>query len=172
MKLFADFLDNIHVTWPSLGLKSWLFFMAMQQKVVHFKAGSPTGHWAGESEEFEGWRLRDIRGWHLNTLQLTVDEGEESKSWSGIEKSKLPTEGNWSAFSENNTLSFRRLFSNAQKWVSGFMLLLPSLAGRGKQSFTSHRWEVGSGHGQHRHYKKRTGKGSPWSWLGGTQLAV
>lgn len=43
---------------------------------------------------------------------------------------------------------------------SGFMLSLLSLAGRDQQSFTSHRWEAGSGHGQHRHYIRRTGKGT------------
>lgn len=51
------------------------------------------------------------------------------------------------------------------------MLSLLSPAGRDEQSFTSHRWEVGSGHG---HFIRR-GKGTPtapWSWLGGTQLAV
>lgn len=41
MKIFADFFDNIHTAWPSLGLKSWLFFMALQHKVAHFKAVSP-----------------------------------------------------------------------------------------------------------------------------------
>lgn len=58
---------------------------------------------------------------------------------------------------------------------SGFMLSLLSLAGRGKQSFASLRWEVGSGLGQHRHYIRRRGKGTPaapWRWLEGKQLAV
>lgn len=56
MKLFADFLDNIHMTCPSLGLKSWLFFMAMQHEVVHFNADSPT---ATGQEKVKGLKTGD-----------------------------------------------------------------------------------------------------------------
>lgn len=73
-----------------------------------------------------------------------------------MEKSKLPTEGNWSSFNENNILKVRRPFCNVQQWIH-VILTQPcwerqaESVGMASTSTTSEEQEKG---------------------LGGTQLAV
>lgn len=70
MKLFAHLLGNVQCS--SLGLKSWLFFMAAQHKAAHWKAGSPTAtrQERGKGLKAGGWGILGERD--PNTQKVTV----------------------------------------------------------------------------------------------------
>lgn len=69
---------SVHVACPSLGLKSWLFFMAAQHKVAHHKADSttttrPEKVKGSKAVRWEYWdRERPKHLWHTKKRQKTT----------------------------------------------------------------------------------------------------
>lgn len=154
VKLFADLLGNVHVACPSLGLKSWLFFMAAQHKVAHWKVGSPTTtrQERGKGLKAGGWGILGERD--PNTREVTVVK-KRQKAVTRWNKMNCPQR-------ETGAPLKKRLSSKLGD---------PFLVTRSGQVDSRHpcwmrqagfylpRWDVGGGGAQRGHYVAEDGEG-------------